>query len=188
MELQGIWAWPFSRQETITNGCAPSVTQSRALRTTYLRDAALARSVSASPFVMVLRKLKREQEGIWMQRAARVDHPCCPPLRSLASPWLIFHGGRCSPCGWGNALPQAMRPWLRGTLFLLFTLRYWTLLQLLIIFQLLKTNEKVREVSFLSDPTCQLLWLFINVGAGFGRFFLSVLKNKREISSIVEVI
>lgn len=186
MELQGIWAWPFSPRDH--NKWMHYLFDTEPRFAHHLSARFGAGSFCLCFFFCCGAYKTKEQEGVWMQRAAPVDRPHLPspslPGQSLAN----FSWGGCSPCGWEKALPQAMGPWLRVTLFLLFTLRYWTLSQLLIIFQLPKTNEKVREVPFLSDPACQLLWLFINVGAGFVRFFLLVLKNKREISWIAEVI
>jgi len=83
----------LSRQETITNGCTTSLTQSRGLRTTYLRDSVLALSASASSFVVVPGKLRGSRKGFeWIEQLRLTVHTC-PPLRFLAGPWLIFHGG-----------------------------------------------------------------------------------------------
>lgn len=99
----------LSCQETITNGCTTSLTQNRGLRTTYLRDSVLALSVSASSFVVVLRKLRGSGKGFECKEQLQLTVHTCPPLRFLASPGLICHGG-----GDAHLVDEKMlcpRPW-----------------------------------------------------------------------------
>lgn len=115
----------LSRQETITNGCTTSLTHNRGLRTTYLRNSVLALSLSASSFVAVLIKLRGSGKGFECKERLRLTRPHLP-LRFLASPWLIFHGGVVDAhlVDEKKLCPRAMGPRLRVTLFPLFTLRY----------------------------------------------------------------